>query len=256
MPARTAVCRTAAVGLGAVGALVLATPAAALDAPVLGTVAGPVAAVVDPLLTPLAPVADPTTETVVPVVEEVVAVVVPPAPPTAPAPGDPQPKTTAPTQPAPTRDGAAQPGPQPAAGQPGPAATVGDTTPAPPAADPTVTTASVGGTGFAAWPGSIMAIEGLAARTGAGGVGTAANPMSLFGAPQIAMAPQPEAAASVAPPSVFTPAGGQIPDLVPVGAPESVPGLLAALACTVVAGAAAAHVAALRSRRAAPGVPA
>ena len=37
--------------------------------------------------------------------------------------------------------------------------------------------------------------------------------------------------------------------LIPVGTPESVPGYLAALAATVVAAAAAAHVAALRSRR-------
>jgi hypothetical protein len=108
-----------------------------------------------------------------------------------------------------------------------------------------VTTASVGGTGFAASPGSIAALE----RTGlTAGSGTAANPMSLFGAPQVALPPSLEAGA-VASPQVFTPAGGALPDLIPVVPLETVPGYLAALAATVVAGAAAAHVAALRSRR-------
>ena len=119
----------------------------------------------------------------------------------------------------------------------------------PPAGAPagTVTATSLSGVGFAAAPGPI----GSLSRSGFGvGSGMAANPMSLFGAPQVAFPSTLDTAPSVASPQVFTPAGAgaALPDLIPVGS-ESVPGYLTALACAVVAGAAGAHVAALRGRR-------
>lgn len=240
MIARTAVRRTAALGLGAVGVLVLAAPASALEvASTVEQVAEPVAGVVDPLTAPLqeagVPV-PPEVEQTIATVEKTVAEVTGQQP--APAPPPAQPGTSGSESPQQTG------GPAPA--EPAPAAPA----PAAPAADQAVTAASVGGTGFAASPGSIAALDRASGFSS--GVGTAQNPMSLFGAPQVALAPLPDAALTA--PEVFTPAGGALPDLIPVGTPDSVPGYLAALACAVVAAAAGAHVAALRSR--ATGAPA
>jgi hypothetical protein len=251
--ARTAARRTAVAGLVGVAALVLSAPASAVDvggaveqlAPGVtkqadGTFRNAAGQLVDAagnlLPVPLPPT-PPLPAPVGPAVEQVKEVVAPTPPPSdqppaqeetaTPPPADKQAGTT-------TTAAAAAPGTgaPPAAAAPAPAGTV--------------TATSIGGTGFAAAPTSIGALD----RAGFGvGSGTAANPMSLFGAPQVALPPTLGAPA-IAAPQVFSPAGTAVNDLIPVGAPESVPGYLTALACAVVAGAAGAHVAALRSRRA------
>ena len=253
--ARTAARRTAVLGLTALGALVLAAAASAVDvggaveqlAPGVtqqpdGTFRNEAGQLVDaagnllPIPTP--PPLPPLPPTVEEAVKQVQEAVLPAAPPPANAPpqngGSPAANTGAPAT---TTPPAAQPQ---AAGAPAAAA---------PAGAVTVTATSIGGVGFAAAPSSLSSLSGGSFGVG---TGTAANPMSLFGAPQVALPPTLDAGL-VAAPQVFTPAGTALPDLIPVGTPESVPGYLTALACAVVAGAAGAHVAALRSRRA--GVP-
>jgi hypothetical protein len=229
---RTAVRRSAVVGLGALSALALAAPAAALS---VGEAVEPVAGVVDPLTGPLQPALEPVVEAAAPVVEAAPAPVQEVAQEAAPAPAAPAPAAA--EQPA-----AVAPPPAPSGSAPAPA-------PAPAPADPAVVATGVVGSGMASMPssfsGSATNLEGFSGR--GAGFGTAANPMSLFGAPQVAMAPQ--LSEEIPSPLAVTAAGGSLVDVLPVGAPDGVPGALVAVACTVVAGAVAAHVAALRTRR-------
>lgn len=251
--ARTAARRTAVAGLAAVGALVLAAPASALD----------VGGAVEQLAPGVTQQPDGTFRNqagqLVDAAGNLIPVPLPPPPPLPPAvqqPVDQVKEAVLPAQPAPPPNGTPQEQPQQQQPQTDPQTGAPATQPQPAAAPPadaappaegTVTATSIGGVGFAAAPGSIAALDRAAFSAGSG---TAANPMSLFGAPQVAFPPSLEAAPSVAAPQVFTPAGTALPDLIPVGTPESVPGYLTALACAVVAGAAGAHVAALRARRA------
>lgn len=242
MTRRSVVRRTAVLGLGAVGSVLLAVPAAALEA---GSVvqdvaeATPVAGVVDPLTAPLGAtpdILDPVLEAAGPVVEaapepvqQAVAVVT----------GEQGPAGEEPTVVPTTPQGEA---PAPTTPQPPAGTTVLPQSQGAPAVVP-------GGTGVAAMPSSFTAsssgLEGFGGR--GAGFGTAMNPMSLFGAPQVATVPQVDT--SLPTPLAITPAGGELADLVPVGVPDGLPGALVAVACTVVAGAVAAHVAALRTRR-------
>lgn len=77
---------------------------------------------------------------------------------------------------------------------------------------------------------------------------TATDPLSLFGAPQVA---SPSRATDVPVPLSIRPAGGSLDDLLPIGTPEAVPAALAATACAVVATAAVAQIVAVRRRLAA-----
>jgi hypothetical protein len=73
--------------------------------------------------------------------------------------------------------------------------------------------------------------------------------MSLFGAPQVAL-PSALLPQDLPVPSVLTPdAVTEAVDVLPVSVPAGLPGALVAVAVTVVGGAAAAHVAALRARQ-------
>ena len=231
MTPRTALRRTSVLGLGALGALALAAPASALDA---GTAVDAATQVVDPLTAPLQPTVE---EVLAPVVEQAPAPVK-----DAVAPGGPAP--TAPTG----TDPQTVPG---GSGQPGPGAPADSSTPPAAGGQARVDSGApaAGGTGTAAMPSSFTASSaGLEGLTGRGaGFGTAANPMSLFGAPQVAA---PLAVSEQLPtPLAVAPAGGALADVLPVDAPEGLPGALVALAATVVAGTVAAHVAALRTRR-------
>ena len=242
MTRRTAVRRSAVLGLGAVGSLLLAAPASALDAgsTVQGVVDQAGVAVVDPLTAPLQGTAlepvEPVVEAAPAPVQQAVGAVTGQQ---APAAGE-DPKVTPP----PTGGGAPAPAETPQ--QTGAPATTGT-----PAAQGTAATTAAGGTGVASLPsgfsGSTAGLEGLSGR--GAGFGTAMNPMSLFGAPQVASLPQLDT--SLPTPLAITPAGGVLADVLPVEAPEGLPAALVAVACTVVAGAVAAHVAALRTRRAA-----
>ena len=242
MTVRTAARRSAVLGLGALGALALAAPATALDAPApVGDALAPVTSVVDPLTAPLqstvAPAVEPAAAPVAAAVEETVASVSGTAPADTGAPVVTQPPagggtTTTPGGQAPQTT--TPPAQQPAGAAPGGA----------PAA---------GGAGVASMPSSFTrtatSLEGFSAGAGTGGFGTAANPMSLFGAPQVATAPV--LGSDIPTPLAVTPAGGALADVLPVDAPDGLPGALVALASAVVAGTVAAHVAALRSRGAA-----
>jgi hypothetical protein len=226
---RTAVRRSALVGLGALASMALAVPASALDAgSALEETTATVAGVVDPLTAPLT---TGVVEETAPVVEAAPAPVqeaVAGTTTTAPSSGEPAPTggpsgtTTAPRNDAPAAGGAQAPA----------------AAPAPEAA----------GAGVASMPGSFRSASGLEGFGGRGaGFGTAANPMSLFGAPQVFT---PTSLAGDLPtPLAVAPAGGALGDVLPVKAPDALPATLVALACTVVAGTVAAHVAALRSRR-------
>ena len=244
MIARTAARRTAVLGLTALGAVVLATPASAVDVggvveqlppgitrdatgQLVDALGNPVDEQGNPLAVPVPPLPAPV-EQAVQAVKDAVA-------PAAPAPKSAPPPQTQPAQ-SPPATSAQTATPQTAAPQQA----------APPAGG-TVTATSIGGMGFAAAPSSIAGFDYAAFRSGSG---FASNPMSLFGAPQVALPPSLDDLGSAIAPQVFTPAANALPDLIPVGAPESVPGYLAALACAVVAAAAGAHVAALRGRRA------
>lgn len=237
MSSRTAVRRSAAVGLGAVAALALAAPAHALDAgTTLEQATEPVAAVVDPLTAPLQPAeqtveeaAAPVEEAAAPVIEAVAPQQEAGAPPT-----EVDPKTGNET---------------PASNNGSPAETAGNPAPGVPAQS-AAAQGELAGAGTASMPGSFTAsASGLEGFSGRGaGFGTAANPMSLFGAPQVATPPA-LADSSIPTPLAVTAAGGQLADVLPVDAPEGLPGALVALAATVVGASVAAHVAALRARR-------
>lgn len=241
MIARIAARRTAVLGLTALGAVALATPASALDIGGAveqlppGITRDATGQLVDAAGNPVDEQGNPLPVPIPPALEQTVQAVKDAVAPAAPAPN------SAPPQSTPPQSAPPETAPQTAAAQ-----TAAPQQAAPPAGG-TVTATSIGGMGFAAAPSSIAGFDYAAFRSGSG---FASNPMSLFGAPQVALPPSLDELGSAIAPQVFTPAGNALPDLIPVGTPESVPGYLAALACAVVAGAAAAHVAALRSRRA------
>lgn len=241
MSSRTAVRRSAVVGLGALGALTLSAPAYALDATLVeqavDTTSEAVAPAVDPLTSPLRPAAE---GTVTAVTEA-----------TGPVTGD--------AAPGPTGGGTPEQVGGPAPEQPAQPVTPADETPAAPTpAKRTATTApaqqKAAGVGVASMPSSLarsLSAPAYPSMSSAGGFGSASNPMSLFGAPQLA---PPVQTSELPAPLAITPAGGELADVFPVDAPAGLPGALVALACTVVAGAVSAHVAALRSRREATAV--
>lgn len=234
MSSRTAVRRSAAVGLGAVAALALAAPAHALEVgTTLEQATEPVAAVVDPLTAPLQPAEQTVEEAAAPVEEAAAPVVEAVAP---------QQEAGTPPQPTDPKTGTETPAPK----NETPARTPAPGVPAQPVADQ----GQVAGAGTASMPGSFTAsASGLEGFSGRGaGFGTAANPMSLFGAPQVATPPA-LADASIPTPLAVTAAGGELADALPVAVPEGLPGALVALAATVVGASVAAHVAALRARR-------
>lgn len=253
MTRRTAVRRSAVLGLGAVGTLLLAAPASALDVgAAVQQVAeqAPAAAVVDPLTAPLQatdPALDPVLDPVIDPVLEAAEPVVQAAPEPVRQPVQ-QVVAQVRGEAVPAGDGSPTPTDAPPAGPPAPAAQVPQQ-PAAPTAPGAPAPAPAGGTGVAAMPSSFTrsatGLEGFGGR--GAGVGTAANPMSLFGAPQVATVPQLDI--DLPTPLAIEPAGARFADVLPVDAPEGLPAALVALACTVVAGAVAAHVAALRSRR-------
>lgn len=238
MTARTAVRCTAVMGLGALGAVMLAAPASALDSLPLEAASASTVTAADPIIAPLMQLVEDAGPAAEPVVEPVVEAA--PEPVKGAVQGLTGQKQPPPADP-PTKPGDTGTTNNTGKGSTNEVAGPADPNPATNAANTTVPAA---GTGVAAFPPSIASVEGLAGRTG---FGTAANPMSLFGAPQVATAPA--LVSSVQEPLTYTPAGAELPDLLPIGTPDSVPGFLAALACTVVAGAAGAHVAALRARR-------
>lgn len=230
MTARPALRRSALAGLGALGAAMVAAPAPALAQVV--PLPSPVAGVVDPLVSPLAPVVPGAVDAVISPaptpVKDAAGAITAPLKPAAP------PNNTPPT----TASGS---GPQPTAADPGtqlPAA------PAPPANAPVSATSATG----------VTALPMLSPRAAdallAGRFGPAANPLTLFGAPQIAPALSPLLAATDPKPTVALPANSSqlISDPVPVPT-GGVPGLLVAVAAGLVAAAAGAQISELRERR-------
>jgi hypothetical protein len=75
------------------------------------------------------------------------------------------------------------------------------------------------------------------------GTGTASDPMSLFGAPQVATLPG--LPSDIPSPLAVEPAGGELADALPA-VPAGLPGAAVAFAAILALGAAAAHVGALR----------
>lgn len=258
MTHRTAARRSAVVGVGLLGAVALAGTAQAQTVPAPGAtltaVTGAAAPVVDPLTTPLNQVppavapADPVTQPVLEAVQQVTQTLNGLAPtggnPPAPTPGPGGGTPTAPTPPA---------------GNPG---TAGGGQPAGPAAQPPAAqqpagqqpvqqaAAGGGGYGVASVPDSLVrklnALEQFSPRAG---FASAANPMSLFGAPQVASLPPAVTADLLPTPLAVRPAGGALEQALPAGAERELPAVLVAIALTAVAGAGAAQVAVLRARR-------
>lgn len=236
--------RTAVVGLGLLGAVALSGTAQAQTAP---SPAGPLAPVVDPLTAPLGSAVDGVLAQAQPVVDK--------APP--PVPGTVKQLTSAPTGPAPTNDKppATTPGPDPA-GTPGapPAQPPADTTQQAPSTQPPGQQPAVadpaGGYGVASVPDSLVRkLNSLEQFSPGTGLATAADPMSLFGAPQVA--PQlPAVTAEMLPtPLAVRPAGNDLAQVLPIRAAQELPAALVAIAFATVAGAGAAQVAALRAGR-------
>lgn len=235
----TAARRSAVIGLGLLGAVALSGTAQAQSAPVPQT---PVSGVVDPLTTALSGAVDSAVAQAQPVVDQAPA----PVPgtvkqltakPPAPAPTNDTPPTTTPG-PGGTSD--TPPGQQPANSQP-PAQQAPAQQPA--VADPT------GGYGVASVPDSLVRkLNSLEQFSPGTGLATATDPMSLFGAPQVA--PQPAVTAEMLPtPLAVRPAGNDLAQVLPIRAAQELPAALVAIAFATVAGAGAAQVAALSGRR-------
>ncbi len=237
MTTRTAARSSAVLGLGALGALVLAAPASALDAAALTEqVTAPVDATVQPLLAPLEQTAAPVVDAAPAPVQDVVQTVTGSAPPgggPVPGPGPGTPREEPPAE---------QPENTTGGGAPAPASRGETTAPQPPRNPVLARTEAPAGAATASMPSSFIAGTGSQLT---GGFGRAAEPMSLFGAPQVA----PLGAETLPDPVTAVPAGGALLDAFPSGAPAGLPAALVAVACTVVAGSVAAHVAALRARR-------
>lgn len=250
MTSRTAVRRSAVAGLGLVGAVALTGTAQAQTVPSPGgVVPGAVQGIVDPLTTPLSgtiagavrqaqPLVDQAPAPVPGVVQQVTTPLTGPAP-TGPQPPVAPPATTAPggTQNKPPQS-PAQP---PAAQQPPTQA---------PAVAPAPGPAPTGGFGVASMPDSLARkINTLEQFSPGSGFASAANPMSLFGAPEVAPT-LPAVTAEVLPtPLAIRPAGAGLEGALPVRAVQDLPAVLVAVAFTAVAAAGAAQVAVRRGRR-------
>lgn len=244
----TAARRSAVIGLGLLGTVALAGTAQAQSAPSpAGALPPAVAGVVDPLTTPLNGAVAAVAAAAQPVVSQAPAPVqdlakqatssltgppgTAPAPPGAPPGGT---STTPPKQ---------APQQQPAA-KPAPASTTAS------ASTTTTTAAPTGGTGVASMPDSLLRkLNALEQFNPGSGFANASNPMSLFGAPQIAPTAPVVAADQLPTPLAVRPAGAGLDSVLPVRAAQDLPAVLVAIAFTTAAAAGAAQVAVLRGRR-------
>jgi hypothetical protein len=266
--ARTSVRRSTVLGLGVLGVVALGGPAIAQVAPLplpvggvcptgttatasaTGTVCSAVTGVTDPLTTPLQPVTATVQQGVAAATAPVQgAVAAPPTGTTSPPTGTTNPPTgtTNPTAPSGTTSTGTDTGTKAAPSGGSATQTTGSTAPAAP-------TAPAGaGSAVASMPSSFTrsATSLEAFQPGAqlsSGFATAANPMSLFGAPQVAQAPT-VSAAELPTPLAVRPAGNGLGSVLPVNAPDDLPVAIVGVALVAVAGSVAAHVVALRSRR-------
>lgn len=268
MTARTTARRCSVVAAGVLGTLALAGPALAastpgVPVPVPSPVAGAAAAVTgaapadgsvtDPLTSPLVDAVATATAAVAPVVATAPAPVQQPVQQTlqqvtsaVAGPGETSQNPPTPTGGPGTVTPPSSSGSTGATGSTGGQQGTQGTTPVPAVAAAAAPADTASGTGVASMPDSFVrklnALESASLPTG---LASASNPMSLFGAPQVASTPS---VPGLATPMVARPAGGQLESALPVGAPEAVPAALAATAMTVLAAAGAAHVLALRRR--------